>query len=440
MRSSFITLTYFASTAIQAVQASNFWRLPCKSRTVAARIDPIMSPGEINSHLHTIFGSGGFSPNVTQDDLLQSSCTSCAVTQDRSAYWAPPLMFLYPNRSSTMVNQDGGILIYYFGYGENPQPFPPGFRMVAGDQYLRNFTGPVPDPPTSEWTTDQKTQFSLAQKSLGFNCLHYHSDTHEDSLYRHTLPDKQFLDENCSDGLRLELMFPSCWNGVDIDSVDHKSHMAYPDLVKDGTCPEGFATRLISLFYETKYDTQDFKGVDGQFVLATGDPTGCGYHGDFIQGWQPDFLRQAMDECSNPSGEVSDCSLFTLQSDEDASACQVPVPEELTAENPFFNGDGLLGDVPVQEGPEKAAPYGAELLDLTDHLPVPSIGVVDDVARVVGGLVPTPATSPARFDSRSAKCERDVVTETVVVEVRNPATATALHKQEHWHHDHNHRI
>jgi hypothetical protein len=355
-----------------------------------------------------------------------------------------------------MVNQDGGMLVYYFVYGDDPQPFPEGFRMVAGDQYLRNFTGPVPDPPTSEWTADDKTQFSLAQKALGFNCLHYDRGSDEDSLYRHTLPDKQFLDENCSDGLRLELMFPSCWNGVDVDSPDHKSHMAYPDLVKDGQCPEGFGTRLISLFYETKYDTQDFRGVDGQFVLATGDPTGCGYHGDFIQGWQTDFLRQAMNECSNPSGDVADCSLFTLQSDQDASACKAPLPEELWHEDPFFNGHGLLGDVPVQQGPEQAAPYGVELSGLTDHLPVslpvpvPSIGVVgtveDGVARVVDNLVPTaptPSSTHVGSEAKRGDMSIDTVYETVTVHITThlpaSATATALRKLGHGHRDHHNR-
>lgn len=364
-------------------------------------------------------------------------------------------MFMYPNGSTTMVNQDGGMLVYYFVYGSDPQPFPQGFRMVAGDQYLRNFTGPVPDPPTSDWSANDKTQFSLSQKAVGFNCLHYDTGSDEDSLYRHTLPDKQFLDENCSDGLRLELMFPSCWNGVDVDSPDHKSHMAYPDLVKDGQCPEGFDTRLVSLFFETKYDTQDFRGVDGQFVLATGDPTGCGYHGDFIQGWQPEFLRRAMNECSNPSGEVADCPLFTLQSDEDASACRAPVPEELWHENPFFNREGLLGDVPVQQGPEQAAPYGAKS-GLTDHLPVqlplPSIGVVDTVedgvVHAVDGLVPRATLSRSRVESEAKRCDMDISTvyETVTVQAtHSPAlanatsTISALRKRGHGHRDHHDR-
>jgi hypothetical protein len=69
-------------------------------------------------------------------------------------------------------------------------------------------------------------------------------------------------------------MFPSCWNGVDVDSKDHKSHVAYPSEVMTGNCPTGFETRLVSLFYETIWNTYEFNGVDGQFMIANGDPTG----------------------------------------------------------------------------------------------------------------------------------------------------------------------
>ena len=31
--------------------------------------------------------------------------------------------------------------------------------------------------------------------------------------------------------------FPSCWNGVDLDSADHMSHMAYPT---HNVCPAGY--------------------------------------------------------------------------------------------------------------------------------------------------------------------------------------------------------
>ncbi len=146
--------------------------------------------------------------------------------------------------------------------------------MIAGDTNQRNFTYPVPDIQKSDWyTAPYNTQAFLRQAALGFNCLNY-AITPEGSLYRHFLPDKAYLDAHCTDGIRLELMFPSCWNGVDRTSHDKKSHVAYPSEVMTGNCPDDFPERLPSLFYETIWDTYAFAGVDGTFMLANGDPTG----------------------------------------------------------------------------------------------------------------------------------------------------------------------
>jgi hypothetical protein len=164
---------------------------------------------------------------------------------------------LYPNADNTSVSA-----------------FPKGFQMIAGDTYQRNFSYPVPDIPKSNWVGNMTEQAFLRQAALGFNCLNY-AIAPEGSLYRHFLPDKAYLDANCLDGVRFELMFPSCWNGVDVDSPDHKSHVAYPSEVMTGDCPAGFETRLVSLFYETIWATHAFSGVDGQFVISNGDPTGA---------------------------------------------------------------------------------------------------------------------------------------------------------------------
>lgn len=207
------------------------------------------------------------------DDLMKSNCTSCAVKQDHSAYWTPALYFMGNDGKTTIVDQNGGTLVYYLLYGDKVKAFPPGFQMIAGDTKRRSFSLPVPDPPQSSWSGEQSTQSGLAQKAVGFNCLDYNKRP-EGSLYRHFLPDKAYLDANCKDGVRFELMFPSCWNGKDIDSPNHQSHMQYPSTVKDGTCPPGFETRLISLFYETIWDTHKFASQEGKFVISNGDDSG----------------------------------------------------------------------------------------------------------------------------------------------------------------------
>jgi len=146
--------------------------------------------------------------------------------------------------------------------------------MISGDTNQRNFTYPVPDIQKSDWNVaPYNTQAFLRQAALGFNCLNY-AITPEGSLYRHFLPDKAYLDANCLDGVRFELMFPSCWNGINKTSLDKKSHVAFPSEVMTGDCPNGFPIRLPSLFYETIWDTYAFNGVAGQFMIANGDPTG----------------------------------------------------------------------------------------------------------------------------------------------------------------------
>lgn len=159
------------------------------------------------------------------------------------------------------------------------QAFPPGFRMLAGDTNRRNYTVgnssyEEPDPDKSEWAAlGQTTQTDLEQRALGFNCLDY-SKTAEGSLYRHFMPSKEYIDAYCPDGIRFELMFPSCWDGVNLDSEDHKSHVAYPNLVIDGTCPDDYPVRLPGLFYETIWDMAAFSDRAGIFAISNGDPLG----------------------------------------------------------------------------------------------------------------------------------------------------------------------
>jgi hypothetical protein len=170
---------------------------------------------------------------------------------------------------------------YYFlntgrtsdGKLQKVEAFPKGFQMIAGTNRNRKSSIPDPDPnPLGPWPDE--SQDLRAERALGFNCLNYARGSDEPSLSRHFLPDKSYLDANCADGVRLELMFPSCWNGEMDGGKDHKSHVAFPDGVMVGNCPEGYDRRLVSLFYETIVATDLFKGKNGKFVFSNGDPTG----------------------------------------------------------------------------------------------------------------------------------------------------------------------
>lgn len=255
--------------------------------------------------------------------------------------------------------------------------------MIAGDTFQRNFTWPIPDPPKSQWSGAELSQAALSQKALGFNCLNY-DEPPEPTLGRHHIPDKEYMDTHCTDGLRLEVMFPSCWDGKEVDPMDHKSHMAYPDMVMSGTCPEGYETRLVSLLFETIWNTYKFKGVDGQFVLANGDPTGYGYHGDFMHGWEPGVLQNAIDVCTNPSGKVQDCPIFNLISDDDMLKCDFERPAALQNENPHVH-DGLPGGVAIQSGPAYAFPISYT----TTPTAAPTAAPTETPTSPTGGLLPS---------------------------------------------------
>ena len=83
--------------------------------------------------------------------------------------------------------------------------------------------------------------------------------------------------------MRAQVFFPSCWDGVNLDSPDHKSHMAYPiGLYNDGVCPSTHPKQLISLFYEYILPVGDYpyRGP-GSWSFANGDRGGLRFHGAY---------------------------------------------------------------------------------------------------------------------------------------------------------------
>lgn len=224
--------------------------------------------------------------------------------------------------------------------GANNDPlkaFPEGFRMLAGDPFRRNFTG------------------DFAAQAVSYACLDYNGPAKPET--------NGFPDYNCPDGLRAQVFFPSCWDGKNLDSADHKSHMSYPisGAYNNGVCPDTHPVHLISIFYEVIFQTNLFADqwwdTTQPFVWAMGDPTGYGFHGDFVNGWDVDTLQYAVDNCLNDSGLISDClakdgsEFFDLFTDEESKFCTLPAFVDETI-GPVV--DALPGCNPVTYGPEEA--------------------------------------------------------------------------------------
>lgn len=318
-----------------AVPAAAFWRLPCKSTLVVERADPIVAPGNVSGHVHQILGGNGFDFEMDFADTQASTCTSCTVHGDFSNYWTPVLYYKHQDGTFEKVDQMGGGLVYYLQRrgpnNDKLQAFPEGFRMIAGDPFKR---APGDD---------------FASQAISYNCLDYSKSPGNPET-------PGFPNINCPNGLRSQVFFPSCWDGKNLDSPDHKSHMAYPiGAYNDGKCPSTHPVHLVSIFFEILWDTNKFKdmwyGNSQPFVWAMGDPTGYGFHGDFLMGWDRDLLQRAVDECTNNSGRVEDCPVFELYPDSVAEGCKLSPKINEDIQGPFAK---LPGCNPVQEGPDRA--------------------------------------------------------------------------------------
>ncbi|KAF2685079.1 hypothetical protein K458DRAFT_20051 [Lentithecium fluviatile CBS 122367] len=386
--------TVSAAVALLSGTTNAFFRMECFSRIALARLDPLVSPGKISNHAHVIHGGVNFGMDTTYDDLRASNCTSCRVVDDKSAYWTPALMFQHENGTFEIVRQVGGMLVYYNpvrNEGEKVEAYPPGFRMIAGDNKLRSFYTDINSvPEKSLYREEDLKQPALAQKALGFNCLNY-KGTPEAAFLRHEMPEKSFMDQNCADGIRAEIAFPSCWNG-EKDSDNHKDHVAYPSAVETGgTCPEGYDRRLPTMLFETKWDTYAFKDVPGEFTFANGDPTGFGYHGDYMMGWDETILQNALDMCDNQSGRIEDCPVFSsqteLQTETKCTECKMEMPEVLANENCAGPMDALCGGVEVSR--EKGGPNSDD-------------GVVEGAPAAGAGPSSTSAEAPPAPTSTAA--------------------------------------
>ncbi|WP_165984349.1 DUF1996 domain-containing protein [Streptomyces sp. YIM 98790] len=224
--------------------------------------DPIVAPGNPGgSHMHSFFGSRVTNAHTSLADLVASDST-CDPAIDVSAYWVPTLY------DGDRPVEPAGATFYYLGEGVHPdvtariRPMPLGLKIVAGDARA---TGPDDPDVRARWS-----------------CLHA----------GHVPPSKDFV--TCPPGTMLEsyLDFPQCWNGTDLDSPDHKSHMAYP---VNGRCPDTHPVPVPKLRQVLRYPVN---GDPSGLRLASGP--GHTMHGDFFNAWPEAEMERRVRDCINP--------------------------------------------------------------------------------------------------------------------------------------------
>lgn len=276
--------------------------------------------------------------------MRQSKCTSCEIGADKSGYWTPQLYYQRANGSFQDV-PNNGMVVYYLGRGDNRanmQPFPPGFRMLSGNALARSY-----DNQTMTFNNNTVSGRPVADR-VSFACLDSANQYPETPGMIHT---------SCSNGLRAQLQFQTCWDGVNLYKSDN-SHVAYMSQIDNGICPPTHPVQLVHLFFEVLYGVAQIDQTDGgRFVFAHGDPTGFGFHGDFLNGWDPAVLTPALQQCANVdnNGAISACApLAASQSLEYSKNC----PERPALINEPVRGmlSKLPGCINVVNGPAAATP------------------------------------------------------------------------------------
>jgi uncharacterized protein DUF1996 len=246
--------------------------------------DPIVSPNQPGaSHLHMFFGNTTTNASSTYESLRANGDGSCqGGPLNRSGYWSPALH-----------NADGNLLVpdyitvYYKANGPSAseiagiRPFPAGMRMIAGynmDQGGHQFPGAHFD-----WTCE------TTQRAQG------------------TIP-------NCAAGERVgvRLSFPNCWDGVNLDSANHRSHMAYAD--DAAQCSSGHTVIVpeysIGVWYQSDGNSANWYLSSDRMPGMT-HANGSTFHADWFGAWDPDIMKTWTSNCINGmlnciDGEIGD--------------------------------------------------------------------------------------------------------------------------------------
>jgi hypothetical protein len=229
--------------------------------------DPIVYPGQEGAaHLHAYFGNTDVDAFSTAESIRNSGNSTCrGGIANRTAYWVPALL----DAQGKPQKPDDANLYYKTGYaGISPasvKPFPEGLRMIAGDAKSKG-----------------------AQPHAWWGCQEYYVPR-----------SASIVDCGVGNHLQMTVLFPQCWDGRNLDSSDHKSHMAYP---QNGACPSTHPVPLPEISFNIVYP-RPASGVAGWHLSSDmyekSLPGGYSAHADWFDGWDHAVSDVFVQKCDN---------------------------------------------------------------------------------------------------------------------------------------------
>ncbi len=227
--------------------------------------DPIVFPGQPGkSHLHMFFGNTKVDAHTNTNSLVNSGGSSCnGFELNRSGYWTPALL----DGKGNAVVPDQIILYYKTKDPSTVKGMPQGLKMIAGN------------PTKESFTADYKLGWSCGPSGTSYNRSNR-------------------IPNNCgSDPVNAYIQFPFCWDGRNLDSADHSSHMAY---VNDNqSCPGSHPVRLPQISILMYFPPGNTNGWYLSSDKSNGFNTGPGatLHADWFGGWHDDAMNLWINGC-----------------------------------------------------------------------------------------------------------------------------------------------
>ena len=251
---------------------------------VHTRIDPLVSFNETCSdHIHMVYGNKAFRSGMDFDDISKKT-TTCNANNDFSSYWSPALygrdkngtLHQMPLMKNTVYYQTTVNSTQESGK-ELTRPFKKFFRMKGGNFHL---------DPANPVLGEQNFTY------VSWQCPDIKTEMQPSYL------DLKEYQGKCKT-LMARIKFPDCIKNYKNDTDGFTPGKFAHSHPSSGFCPKSHPHRLPLLQLNQQWSLAGFDF--DQLVLSNGDTTGLSMHGDFISGWKPHLLQDALVNCAfNP--------------------------------------------------------------------------------------------------------------------------------------------